>query len=172
MSAPTAGTAQPILSEHGLVAFVRLYMEQVLNAFPIQAEFGPAVPTNYDQLVVEIEETIRSTGSFDSKPTKATEEALERFSKVIVKALFQHKRYEYPTHALTQMRDLRVLEEADLVLPVRKGRERFNYLNPVPIQQVYERWVSQYMQPWADALTSLKHGLEERAARESKGEIA
>lgn len=114
MSAPTAGTAQPILSEHGLVAFVRLYMEQVLNAFPIQGEFGTAVPTNYDQLVVEIEETIRSTGSFDSKPTKATEEALERFSKVIVKALFQHKRYEYPTHALTQMRDLRVLEEAGI----------------------------------------------------------
>lgn len=65
------------------------------------------------------------------------------------------------------MQHLRVLEDADLVIPVRKGRERFNYLNPVPIQQVYERWVSRYMQPWADALTSLKHGLESRARKEA-----
>lgn len=65
------------------------------------------------------------------------------------------------------MQHLRVLEDADLVLPVRRGRERFNYLNPVPIQQVYERWVSRYMQPWTDALTSLKHELEGRARKEA-----
>ena len=66
------------------------------------------------------------------------------------------------------MQHLRVLEDADLVIPVRKGRERFNYLNPVPIQQVYERWVSRYMQPWTDALTSLKHGLESRPRKEAR----
>lgn len=65
------------------------------------------------------------------------------------------------------MQHLRVLEEANLVVPIRKGRERHNYLNPVPIQQVYERWVSRYMQPWTDALTSLKHGLEARARKEA-----
>ena len=64
------------------------------------------------------------------------------------------------------MQHLRVLEEGDLVRPVREGRSRFNYLNPVPIQQIYERWVSDYMQPWADALTSLKHGLEQVEAEE------
>jgi len=60
------------------------------------------------------------------------------------------------------MQHLGVLEEADLVVPVREGRRRFNYLNPVPIQQVYDRWVSRYMQPWTDALTSLKSELESR----------
>lgn len=60
------------------------------------------------------------------------------------------------------MQHLKVLEEADLVVAVRDGRQRFNYLNPVPIQLVYDRWVSRYMQPWTDALTSLKHDLEQR----------
>ena len=63
------------------------------------------------------------------------------------------------------MQHLRVLEEGDLVRPVRDGRSRYNYLNPVPIQQIYERWVSDYMQPWTDALTSLKHDLEQEERR-------
>lgn len=58
------------------------------------------------------------------------------------------------------MQHLRVLEKGDLVVYRRRGRERFNYLNPVPIQQIYHRWVSRYQQPWAEALTSLKHQLE------------
>ena len=63
------------------------------------------------------------------------------------------------------MQHLKVLEEGDLVTAVRDGRQRFNYLNAVPIQQVYDRWVSRYMQPWTHALTSLKRDLE---ARESQ----
>lgn len=58
------------------------------------------------------------------------------------------------------MQHLKVLEEADLVVPVRDGRKRYNYINPVPIQRIYDRWVSRYMQPWTDALTSLKTALE------------
>lgn len=65
------------------------------------------------------------------------------------------------------MQHLKVLEEGDLVLVVREGRKRYNYLNPVPIQRVYNRWVSRYMQPWTDALTSLKRDLEEREPREA-----
>jgi DNA-binding transcriptional ArsR family regulator len=63
------------------------------------------------------------------------------------------------------MQHLKVLAAADLVLVVRDGRERYNYLNPVPIQQLYDRWVSRYMQPWTDALTSLKAELEDRSDR-------
>lgn len=59
------------------------------------------------------------------------------------------------------MQHLKVLEEADLVVAVREGRKRYNYLNPVPIQRVYDRWVSRYMQPWTSALTSLKQKLED-----------
>lgn len=65
------------------------------------------------------------------------------------------------------MQHLGVLEEAELVVPIREGRRRYNYLNPVPIQRVYDRWVSRYMQPWTDALTSLKEELEERARRQA-----
>ena len=51
------------------------------------------------------------------------------------------------------MQHLRVLEDAELVIPRREGRKRFNYLNPVPIQAVYDRWVVRYMRPWTGALS-------------------
>jgi len=60
------------------------------------------------------------------------------------------------------MQHLKVLEEADLVVPRREGRLRHNHLNPVPIQRVYDRWVHRYMQPWTEALVGLKQELEER----------
>ena len=65
------------------------------------------------------------------------------------------------------MQHLKVLTEANLVVVVRQGRERHNYLNPVPIQQIYDRWVSHHMQPWTDALTSLKSELEARERKEA-----
>lgn len=58
------------------------------------------------------------------------------------------------------MQHLRVLEGAELVIPRREGRERYNYLNPVPIQQLYDRWVARYMKPWTEALVSLQTELE------------
>ena len=62
------------------------------------------------------------------------------------------------------MQHLKVLEEADLVLPRREGRERHNHLNPVPIQRIYDRWVHRFMQPWTEALVGLKHDIETRGA--------
>lgn len=59
------------------------------------------------------------------------------------------------------MKHLRVLEEANLVTTRKRGREKLHFLNPVPIQLVYERWVSKYAEPWAAALTGLKRELEE-----------
>ena len=41
----------------------------------------------------------------------------------------------------TVMQHLRVLEKAELVVAVRKGRERFNYLDAMPIQAIHERWI-------------------------------
>jgi DNA-binding transcriptional ArsR family regulator len=64
------------------------------------------------------------------------------------------------------MQHLRVLEEAELVIPRRDGRERYNYLNPVPIQRVFDRWVSRYMKPWTEALVSLRDELETRSRKE------
>src|SRR3954470_17687768 len=59
------------------------------------------------------------------------------------------------------MKHLRVLEEAGLVTTRRRGREKLHFLNPVPIRQVHDRWVSKYAAPWAAALTGLKRELEE-----------
>jgi DNA-binding transcriptional ArsR family regulator len=58
------------------------------------------------------------------------------------------------------MQHLGRLTDAGLVVSRKEGRSRFNFLNPVPIQQVYERWVSQYTAPFAAALVSLKNDLE------------
>ena len=72
----------------------------------------------------------------------------------------------FPEHSrFAVMQHLKVLEGADLVVPRRDGRKRFNYLNPAPIQQIYSRWVSDYMQPWTAALVGLKHELEGRPKR-------
>ena len=46
------------------------------------------------------------------------------------------------------MKHLRVLEEAGLVTSRKVGREKFHFLNPVPIQRAYDRWVEKYARPW------------------------
>ena len=68
------------------------------------------------------------------------------------------------------MKHLRVLEEADLVVTRRRGREKLHFLNPVPIRLIHDRWVSKYAEPWASALSELKRDLEEeRDAKASRG---
>ncbi|WP_374405955.1 ArsR/SmtB family transcription factor [Pelagerythrobacter sp.] len=60
----------------------------------------------------------------------------------------------------TVMMHLRVLEEAGLVVPVRKGRERFNHLDAMPIQAIHERWIGPHAAAAAAGLHRLKTGLE------------
>src|SRR3954452_23969148 len=59
------------------------------------------------------------------------------------------------------MKHLGVLEEANLVVSRRRGREKLHFLNPVPIRLIYDRWVSKYAEPWVSGLTALKRELEE-----------
>jgi uncharacterized protein YndB with AHSA1/START domain len=59
------------------------------------------------------------------------------------------------------MKHLSILEDANLITTRKDGRSKHHYLNPVPIQQVYDRWVSKYAQPIARQLTGLKQLLEE-----------
>lgn len=56
---------------------------------------------------------------------------------------------------------LAVLEEARLVVTVRRGREKLHYLNPVPISEIYERWIDKYERHRVRALSELKRALEE-----------
>jgi DNA-binding transcriptional ArsR family regulator len=65
------------------------------------------------------------------------------------------------------MKHLRVLEEANLVVARKQGREKLHFLNPVPIRLVHDRWVSKYAEPWVSSLSELKTTLEE-----SNGEAA
>jgi len=55
---------------------------------------------------------------------------------------------------------LALLEDAELVVTEWRGREKLHYINPVPIQAVYERWIAKYERPRLEALSDLKRTLE------------
>ena len=55
---------------------------------------------------------------------------------------------------------LLLLEAANLIVIVWRGREKLHYLNPVPIHEIYERWIGKYERHRLDALSDLKKGLE------------
>ncbi len=54
------------------------------------------------------------------------------------------------------MKHLSVLEHAGLVVTRKEGRQKWNYLNAVPLRRVYERWVSRYQDRWAGSLVGLQ----------------
>lgn len=66
------------------------------------------------------------------------------------------------------MQHLRVLTDADLVTVRRDGRKRYNYLNPVPIQLIFDRWVGRYVRPWTEALVTLRDELESETSSKRK----
>jgi DNA-binding transcriptional ArsR family regulator len=61
------------------------------------------------------------------------------------------------------MKHLRVLEDAGLVVARRSGREKLHFLNPIPIQEIHQRWIDKYRERHASALIDLKTQLEGRA---------
>ncbi|WP_202298614.1 ArsR/SmtB family transcription factor [Mesorhizobium sp. 131-2-1] len=68
------------------------------------------------------------------------------------------ERMEMTRQAVTK--HLAILEEAKLVTTVRKGREKEHYLNPVPINDIAERWIGKFERHRLDALSDLKKRLE------------
>jgi DNA-binding transcriptional ArsR family regulator len=60
----------------------------------------------------------------------------------------------------TVMQHLKVLEQADLVSVVRRGRERWNHLNPLPIRDIHERWIGPHAALAVERLGRLKVELE------------
>jgi DNA-binding transcriptional ArsR family regulator len=57
---------------------------------------------------------------------------------------------------------LAILEAANLVATVWRGREKLHYLNPVPIHEIAERWIGKFERSRLDALSDLKKALEAR----------
>lgn len=66
------------------------------------------------------------------------------------------------------MKHLGILEEAGLLTTKKVGREKFHYLNPVPIRSIYDRWVSKYAEPWVAGLNLIKLELESELAMTNK----
>lgn len=60
------------------------------------------------------------------------------------------------------MKHLRVLEEAGLVVSRKEGRDRVLHFNPVPIQEIHDRWTTEFSRRWAEKLSRIKHRVETR----------
>lgn len=73
-----------------------------------------------------------------------------------IKAVASH----FPISRIAVMKHLAALEAADLVISQKHGRERHLYFNPVPIQQIYDRWTDQYSSFWASRMTDIQAGVE------------
>ncbi|WP_344603154.1 metalloregulator ArsR/SmtB family transcription factor [Sporichthya brevicatena] len=58
------------------------------------------------------------------------------------------------------MKHLKVLEDANLVVTRRSGREKLHFLNPVPIRQIHDRWIDKFTEQSVTALLDLKNSLE------------
>ena len=56
---------------------------------------------------------------------------------------------------------LAILEDANLVATVRRGREKLHYLNPVPIHEIGERWIGKFERGRLQALSDMKKALED-----------
>jgi DNA-binding transcriptional ArsR family regulator/uncharacterized protein YndB with AHSA1/START domain len=66
----------------------------------------------------------------------------------------------FPVSRFAVMKHLRTLEDAGLVVVRRRGRERWNHLNGVPLRAAYERWMRPYADRWATTLLRLKETVE------------
>ena len=66
------------------------------------------------------------------------------------------------------MKHLRVLEQAGLVITRRTGREKFHFLNAVPIRLIHDRWIDKYTERQVSALVDLKTSLESKKCSPQK----
>lgn len=58
---------------------------------------------------------------------------------------------------------LKLLEQANLVVTLRRGREKLHYLNPVPIHEIADRWINKFERGRLRALADLKAQLESQS---------
>ncbi len=65
-----------------------------------------------------------------------------------------------PLDRCTVMQHLRVLEKADLIIVKREGRLRWNYINPLPIKELHDRWIGVFADSAVDLLARMKREIE------------
>jgi DNA-binding transcriptional ArsR family regulator len=61
-----------------------------------------------------------------------------------------------------------LLEKANLIAVVWRGREKLHYLNPMPLHEIYERWIGKYERHRLQALSDLRKGLEQTKKTKTK----
>jgi DNA-binding transcriptional ArsR family regulator len=61
-----------------------------------------------------------------------------------------------------------LLEKANLIATVWRGREKLHYLNPMPLHEIYERWIGKYERHRLQALSDVKKGLEQTKTKKLK----
>jgi DNA-binding transcriptional ArsR family regulator len=61
-----------------------------------------------------------------------------------------------------------LLEKANLIAVVWRGREKLHYLNPMPLHEIYERWIGKYERHRVLALSDVKKGLEQKKTKKTK----
>jgi predicted transcriptional regulator len=79
---------------------------------------------------------------------------------------------QFATSRIAILKHLRVLEQADLLHSEKVGRERHLFFNAVPIQQIHERWTTEFSAHWAGELTQLKRAVEAAVADAQSAENA
>src|SRR5580658_2859175 len=65
---------------------------------------------------------------------------------------------------------LALLEAANLIVTLRRGREKLHYLNPMPLHEIYERWIGKYERHRLQALSDLKKSLEKNKKSKHYGQ--
>jgi len=81
---------------------------------------------------------------------------LKEYPGINVNELTDH--FDYSRFAV--MKHVKILEESNLVVSQKDGKNKKLYLNAVPIQTIYDRWISKYSAIWASKLNSIKYQLE------------
>jgi uncharacterized protein YndB with AHSA1/START domain/DNA-binding transcriptional ArsR family regulator len=66
------------------------------------------------------------------------------------------------------MKHLKILECALLIVTKKDGRFKYHYLNPMPIQDIADRWISSFAKPWTQTISNLKNQLERTNAMTTK----
>ena len=93
----------------------------------------------------------------DSARRKLLDSLQERNGQTLTQLCEGH---EMTRQAVTK--HLGILEEANLITTVKSGREKLHYINPVPIHDIYDRWISKYERSRLRALSDLKKNLEKQ----------
>jgi predicted transcriptional regulator len=85
-----------------------------------------------------------------------------------VKALSSH----FEMSRIAVLKHIRVLEETELILSRKTGRTRYLFFNPIPIQQMHDRWTSQYSAFWSERMVDIKSRVEQRVAEQEEHKSA